>query len=170
MAVSKHTSSAVARFLLAGMWGILCAMILAAPILASQNCDKAASVFYLSFSSFCHQIQERSFSISGHSLAVCHRCFGIYLGFFIGSLIHADLFYRSLRSRRICILAAGIPMMFDVFLSYTGIWSGTGISRFLTGLLFGSLISPLLVRGLSELLYERRMIGVLASHLKKGFS
>jgi uncharacterized membrane protein len=161
-----------ARRLLAVTWGFLCAMILAAPILSSHSCCATASVLYLSFSFICHQIPERSFIISGHSLAVCHRCFGIYLGLFLGSLIKNRIIHRSQQARRLCVLIAIIPMLLDALLPFIGLWSSTGISRFFTGLLFGSLISYLLVCGVAEFLNEapwRRFI-VDDSHLKEGIS
>jgi len=162
----------MARFLLAATWGALCVMIVAAPILSSHSYTKASAFFYVSFSFFCHQIQERSFSLCGHALAVCHRCSGIYLGFFLGSFVDAGFLLRFLRSRRISVLAATIPMLFDIVFSQTGFWPGAGMIRFLTGLLFGILISPLLVRGLTELLSEspRRVIAVCNSHQRKGYS
>jgi uncharacterized membrane protein len=145
-------------------------MILAAPILAAHSCRKAASVFYVSFACVCHQIPERSFALSGHSLAVCHRCFGIYLGLFLGSLIENRFIHQSLRLRRLYVLSASIPMLLDALVPYSGLWCSTSISRFCTGLLFGSMISCLLVHGVAELLNEapwRRFV-VDDSHLKEG--
>jgi uncharacterized membrane protein len=167
---SPHINSA--RKLLAVTWGLLCVMILAAPILLSHSCCKTASVLYLSFSFICHQIPERSFMISGHSFAVCHRCFGIYLGLFLGSLIENRFIHRSQQARRFYVLASIIPMLLDAVLPFTGLWSSTGISRFFTGLLFGSLISYLLVCGVAEILNEapwRRFV-VDDLHLKEGLS
>jgi uncharacterized membrane protein len=161
-----------ARLLLAGVWGLICAMILAAPIFASHSYHRVASVLYLSFAWTCHQIPERSFSLEGHSLAVCHRCFGIYLGLFLGSLVENRFVRLSLSIRRFCVLSASAPILLDALLPYTGIWSGTSVSRFGTGLLFGSIISYLLVCGVSELLREapRRRFAADDSHFKEGFS
>jgi uncharacterized membrane protein len=88
----------------------------------------------------------------GHPLAVCHRCFGLYLGLFFGSFIHIPFLYRSLSSRRLCIASACLPALLDIFLSRCGIWQSTGISRFLTGLVLGCSISPLLEQGMAEFL------------------
>jgi uncharacterized membrane protein len=157
MHVSDDANSLSARALLAAIWGIVCAMILSAPILLSHSCIETGSGLYLCFSRFCHQIPERSFFILGYPLAVCHRCFGIYLGFFFGSFIDYPLFYRSPQARRIWVLAAGTPLLFDVLMTYAGLWRSTGIRRFATGLFLGCLISPLLVRGISEFLSTLRI-------------
>jgi len=172
MFLSIHLASVFARIMLAGAWGIFCTMILATPILLAYSWREAASVLYLSFSSICHQIPDRSFLVLGYSLPVCHRCSGIYLGLFLGSLIENRFVHRSPRARRVWILAACIPMLFDVVLSYSGLWLGTGLTRFFTGLCFGSLISTLLVRGVTEVLmdapWRRRAIDY--STFKKGYS
>ena len=143
-----------ARIILAGLWGMICSLAIAAPILLSNSSNTAASFIYLLFSRICHQIPERSFQLFGHPMAVCHRCLGIYIGLFLGSLIKNRFFHRSPQIRRVWIMAAVAPMLLDFCLSFSGLWHSAGIIRFSTGLVFGSLISSLLVRGVSELLHE----------------
>jgi uncharacterized membrane protein len=140
------------------------------PILLAHSCHKSASLLHFSFSYICHQIPDRSFFLLGYSLPVCHRCSGIYLGLFLGSLIEIRLAHHSPRARRIFVLAACIPMLVDGLLSYSGLWPGTGLGRFFTGFWFGSLISTLLVRGVVELLTQapRRRMAAGCSLLKKG--
>jgi uncharacterized membrane protein len=159
-----------ARALLAGVWGILCLSAIAAPVLAAHAHHSAAAVFYLIFSRVCHQIPERSFMVSAYALAVCHRCAGIYLGLFLGALAGNLFIHRSPRTRRIWVLAAIIPLWLDALLPYTGLWSSTDISRFLTGMLFGVIASSLLVRGLTELLQEVswRRFSIRDPHFKGG--
>jgi uncharacterized membrane protein len=154
MYISTRSSLNSARATLALTFGIICCLTLAAPVLLAHSCRTAASVLYLSFSCICHQIPERSFIISGHPLAVCHRCFGIYIGLFLGSFIENRFIQEFPRARRVWVLAAAIPLLLDVFLSCIGLRTNTCLTRFLTGLLFGNLISPLLVRGVAEFLSE----------------
>jgi uncharacterized membrane protein len=45
-------------------------------------------IYYLLFSIICHQKPERSYFIWGYQMPVCIRCFGIYLGLFIGIIIY----------------------------------------------------------------------------------
>jgi uncharacterized membrane protein len=135
-------------------WGVLCALILAPPVLASSGCPAAAALFYFFFSPVCHQMPERSFALLGLPLAVCHRCCGIYLGLFLGSLLKNPWMHRSPAARRGWVLAAMVPLVLDALLPYSGLWVNTSISRFATGLLFGILIASLLVRGIEEFLNE----------------
>jgi uncharacterized membrane protein len=152
MQASAIINSFSARALLACVWGSVCLLILAAPILLARSCVGTASILYVTFAHFCHQIPDRSFFLLGHPLAVCHRCFGLYLGFFFGSLIHIPFLYRSLLSRRLCVASACLPVLLDVILTRCGLWQSTGISRFFMGLFLGYLLSPLLAQGMAELL------------------
>jgi uncharacterized membrane protein len=152
MSFSTGFHSSPARAMLAGTWGVVCALTLAAPILAAHSWHRAAALLYLSYASVCHQIPERSFSFCGYPLAVCHRCSGIYLGLFLGSLAGNPDMPRSPQTRRLRVLAAITPLLLDVLLPRIGLWVSTTPSRFLTGLILGTLISSLLLRGLAEFL------------------
>ncbi len=165
------SNSCSARAVLAMTLGIICGLILAAPVLALHSWHRAAAILYLSFSPFCHQIPERSFLLFGHSLAVCHRCSGIYLGLLLGSLFNHAM-HRSTQARRFWVFCAIAPMAIDVLAPAAGIWSNTSFTRFSTGLLFGILTSRLLVRGLSEFAQEaaRQWPTLHNSILKGGLS
>ena len=58
-------------------------MVVAAPLSAASN-GWGAPLLYEIFARVCHQIADRSFHLHGHPLAVCHRCFGFYVGFTLG--------------------------------------------------------------------------------------
>jgi uncharacterized membrane protein len=165
---SNDGNSILPRALLASAWGLLGILIFAAPLLLSLSFSRPASVLYFSFSFFCHQIPDRSFILFGHPLAVCHRCLGLYIGLFLGSLGPSHYFHRSPRARRRWILTAAILLMLDALLPFAGLWTSTGLSRFSTGLFLGYLISLLLARGAVEFLNEvpRRSLSIGDSHLK----
>ena len=154
MLLPRLSTSLSMRAMLSCTWGILSALILATPILLSFAHHKSASVFYLSFSFFCHQNPDRSFFLAGYPLPVCHRCLGIYFGLCIGSLIGFRFLPQASRFCRLYIAAAAIPILLDVAMSSLGFWSGTGSVRFLTGLWFGCLISIFLLCGANELLVD----------------
>jgi uncharacterized membrane protein len=147
-------ASEMARFALILFWGAVCGSTLIAPVLAAHSHDIAAGFIYLCFSPVCHQIPDRCYRLSGHTLAVCHRCFGIYLGLLLGSLAPQRYFsyFLSHRRRRCWAIACAVPLILDALLPWTGFWTSTAASRFSTGLLFGLMVSSLLVRGLAELL------------------
>jgi uncharacterized membrane protein len=137
------------RLLIAAFWISLCLLIVGAPVLAEETHFTGSSVIYYLFSSFCHQIPERSFSIAGFPFAVCHRCFGIYLGLALGSLIPVSI--HSPAARRTWIAAATVPLMIDVVFPYTGLWDSAPAGRFLTGLVFGTMLATFFVQGILEL-------------------
>jgi uncharacterized membrane protein len=143
-----------ARPLLTVIWGAVCALILAAPILAAHFCYASTAACYLFFAPICHQIPSRSFSLYGYPFAVCHRCSGIYLGLFIGSFFLYQQIHRHPKARRIWIIAASLPLISDALLQYAGLWSGNAYSRFSTGLLFGVMLSSILSRGIAEVLAQ----------------
>jgi uncharacterized membrane protein len=146
------------RMLMIGLSGGLCLLILAPAFLAAHSCFTPAAFAYIFFSPVCHQIPERSFYLWGHPLAVCQRCSGIYFGLLLALLLPLDkcLRFCSPLRRRICVLCMSAPIMLDALLPYLGIWSSTYISRFVTGLFFGSLSAVLLSRALSEFVAEAR--------------
>lgn len=89
-----------------------------------------AEILYLAFAPVCHQLPERSFFCFAEPFAVCHRCFGLYLGFTVGLLAMPWLDRLReflLRYPRMVILTA-VPMAIDVFLL-----PNTPLTRFLSG-------------------------------------
>lgn len=104
-------------------------LIFAAPY-SRQSGWPGSGLVYLFFHQICHQLPERSFSLFGHPLAVCHRCLGIYFGFATGLLfvgVRLGL-WRALERQPRLLMLFWIPMLLDVFLLPNVWWS-----RFLTG-------------------------------------
>jgi uncharacterized membrane protein len=172
MELRTRSNQARARAIAAGACSALCALVLAAPMLASSGYHGTAAAVYFCFSRICHQIPTRSFSLLGYSLAVCHRCSGIYLGFFIGTFINIPWIHRSPCARRNWTLTAILPLAADFLIPYSGLWTNTCVSRFATGLIFGVVVSSLFVRGLAEFLDEApwNRLAISNSHLKGGLS
>lgn len=167
-----RTIPASTRTAMACAAGAVCALAAAAPLLASHSLDGSASILYLLFSPFCHQIPERCFALWGCPLAVCHRCSGIYAGLLLGTLLARSWALAGPRMRRCTALCAVLPMLFDFFAPYAGLWTSTASTRFSTGLLFGILVTTLIARGLSELAQEApwRQLTMHFSQIKGGIS
>jgi len=98
----------------------------------------------------CHQLPSRTLSAGGRLLPVCARDMGIYAGIFISALFLMAL--RRLRAQKppgvvptVVMCALMLPMVFDGFLSYTGVIETNNVARLFTGLLFGLPIPFLLV-------------------------
>jgi uncharacterized membrane protein len=162
MKIKDEPGSPSARPLLIIVWGSLCALVIAAPGLHRIS-HAAPAVIYFFFSFICHQIPDRSFAIWGYPVAVCHRCTGIYFGLFLGSLFENRLPDRSPLIRRAWVLAATVPMLLDALLPFARVWTSSSLTRLLTGFVFGSIVSALFARGITELLVEIRGTGLSPS-------
>ena len=110
------------------------------PTLTPYVTPDVRSLIMHGFSTVCHQFADRSPHLEGVQLAVCHRCYGIYLG-----LPAAALFYLGLRRVDGYLGPAGrwilplslIPLSVDWILDVIGWWSNTPVSRLITGGIFG---------------------------------
>lgn len=140
-----------ARIILSLALGLLCAFACGAPFLW-RFFPIAAALDHLFFSPLCHQIPERSFTVAGFAFAVCHRCTGIYIGLFAGSLLPESLIDHFVRSRRPWIVAASLLLLLDVLAPIAGLWPNTPATRSSTGLLFGLVVAALTARGITEFL------------------
>lgn len=145
----KETTFTHIRLIVASVWMALCLLAAGAPFLAHLGQYAPSSAIYLVFSNVCHQMPERSFSLLGFPFAICHRCFGIYLGLVIGSLV--PVAFSTPEKRRIWIAAASLPLLIDTALPFTGIGNNVPCSRLLTGLLFGIMLASFFVQGIMEL-------------------
>ncbi|MEZ4698851.1 MAG: DUF2085 domain-containing protein [Rhodothermales bacterium] len=106
------------------------------------------------FSSVCHQLPDRTFHVHGVSLAVCHRCLGVYAGLALALCLWPALRHAAdrIERRALVLLAAGIlPLGIDWGLGFLSIWENTPFSRTTTGLLFGIAAGLLLARALDQL-------------------
>jgi len=140
------------------LWICVCIAFLAAPLLQASGLKWAAALLYALFSPVCHQIPARSFAIFGHPWAVCHRCSGIYFGLLLGSLVPFawNSILQSPRLRRLWVICGVAPLLIDAMLQFSGIWANTPVSRCLTGLLFGAMLSSLVLPALAELSEDAR--------------
>jgi uncharacterized membrane protein len=172
MPISHGTDSARAFLLV--LWGAACTLIIAAPLLMAVSRPTLASAIYLLFSPVCHQQPDRTFTLFGFALAVCHRCFGIYFGLLAGCLTPSRILanLRTPSLRRAVVLAAGAPLLLDALLPLTGFWSNTAATRFLTGMLFGVMTSGLLVAAFAEIFSNlcSRQISLSPTNAKGGVS
>jgi len=152
------------KIFMIGFCGLLCLLILSPPFLATHSYSASAALIYLLFSPICHQLPERSFHFFGYPLAVCHRCTGIYFGLFLGMLLPAGKSpqFGSPLSRRLFVFCICIPMLLDVSLPSLGIWNGTPLTRFATGLIFGSSSAFLLALAFSEFTAENSLNSFLS--------
>lgn len=145
---------------LVGVWLIIaggsllvCAAIIGAPLALSAGHLFWALPIYRAFSLVCHQIPERSFFIAGHPFAVCARCFGLYAGFTLATVLYPLV--HSLKKTdappRKWLFIAAVPLGIDYALGVFGIWNNTHSSRFITGALLGAVAVFYVMPGLLDL-------------------
>jgi len=105
------------------------------------------------FGYLCHQISERSFHVAGEQMAVCSRCFGVYLGILVGFALYP--LFRNVENteppRRFWLLVAIIPAAVDWSLTVFGVWENTLWSRLVTGLILGGACSVFIVPAVVEI-------------------
>ena len=105
------------------------------------------------FAPVCHQVAERSFHVDGVAFAACHRCYGVYLGLFLGPVLYLGLRRwerRYMRHSRAFVALGLLPMAIDWSLYFVPILENTPVSRTLTGVVFGLTAAVLVTQALAS--------------------
>jgi len=135
---------------------LLLATIFLAPFLISRL-PIVSDLLYALFSPLCHQNPSRCFLLFGHPLAVCTRCLGIYAGFFLGTCLYP--LYRDLQSqslpRKEVLIALSMPLFIDAAGNLILLWMTNEWIRFLTGILWGSILPFFLIPGLMDMVLNK---------------
>ena len=112
-----------------------------APILAHyQHYDLSAKLTSL-FIYSCHQQPDRSFWLMGYPVALCCRCYGVYLATMIASIF---AIFNKLKINKYLIIILVLISAIDLYINYgMGIRThNTGnIVRFIVGIIMGLLIT-----------------------------
>ncbi len=134
------------------------AAIFLAPGLAARGRTGASRLLYALFSPVCHQIPERCFVFQGHPLAVCGRCLGVYVGFAAGLVLYPLIrgFSRLVLPPARLFLLSVLPLAVDGLAGALGLWASPIAVRFVTGLVWGSVLPFYFVTGLGDLAVTRR--------------
>lgn len=129
-----------------------CAAFLLVPVLKSGGAGSHIIGYLVRqlFAPVCHQNPMRSFYLIGEPLAVCARCSGIYLGFWLGVVAYPFRF--GLQSTtvisRVVLMLALVPMVLDVFVEWVGFFASPRWVHGLTGLIAGIVVAFVIVPGL----------------------
>lgn len=129
------------------------AMVVVAAALPPFVGESTGAALMAGFRAVCHQFAERTPHIDGVSLALCHRCFGIFGGLASGALLY--LVRPGLSEpayRRAAPLATVV--LFVIAADWTAgfLWdANTPVSRFVSALPFGLWAGLLLGRAAAEL-------------------
>lgn len=131
--------------------------IMLAPYLRSRASPWAGLVYSI-YSPVCHQVADRSLFCFGQPLAVCARCTGIYLGFWLGLALYPILrgWRRiSLPSAR-AFLIVSAPIVLDTAANFLRFWKTTTAVRLATGVLWGTILPFYFVVGMADLFLSRQ--------------
>jgi len=105
------------------------------------------------YSNVCHQESAKCILIVSATMLVCARCTGIYFGALSAGLL--GLFYAiPLLSSRVLMISI-LPLLVDVFLTFSGVYTYSQLAAFTTGLIFGSVLYLFLLNEL-EYLFSRK--------------
>lgn len=133
----------------AGMVAVVAALTALAALGGGLGEPVAAALAH-GFSFVCHQIAERSFTVAGHTMLLCHRCFGVLIGFLGGTALFAAAYRfddRLWKYSRTLIVISLIPMGLDWGLDAVGVLGNTPVSRLATGAIFGMVAVYFVARG-----------------------
>ena len=129
-------------------------LILAAPVLWIP----IAGVVYLAGALICHQLPDRSFHLHGAQLPVCARCFGLYFGAALGSVIAATTIAGGALATRktawIATAVAAVPTAVTFLLEWGIGWPVSNITRALAAVPLGCAVAFGVVSALPTLHYE----------------
>lgn len=114
----------------------LAAMPFIIPFISSQGYTTFANWLHMSFGLMCHQMPERSFTLFGEQMALCHRMTAIYVASFVGGIGYAFVRNRlpPLSFKAMAIMAT--PMAIDGFTQLFGLRESVWELRLITGSLF----------------------------------
>ena len=135
----------------------LAGLIVLAPWARAHRHEALGAAIYTGFAAACHQMPERAFYAWGLPMAVCARCFGLYVGAAAGAACYPLLrkLARREASARAWLLAAALPTSVDFALGFFGVWENTHWSRFLTALPLGAAAAFYVVPGAVDLALAR---------------
>ena len=128
------------------------AAVFAAPYLKSQS-SAYGNLIYAVFSLTCHQIPSRCLTLYGNPLAVCTRCLGIYLGFFLGTSLFPvvrGLSSESLPKAKILILMS-FPIVIDFAANVVSLWASPHVLRLATGMIWGAILPFYFIPGITDI-------------------
>lgn len=146
--------------------------IILAPILFWLNDPTAnaiGSAIMLVYKVTCHQMPSRSLFVCDHQMAVCSRCFAIYISFLFGGILFS--FIRTKLkpwSLKYYILFC-IPMAVDGLTQLVGLRESDTTLRVITGAIFG-LASALYVFPYFQMMFateEKDMERILKKEAEK---
>jgi uncharacterized membrane protein len=136
------------------------AAVFTAPYLKSQS-SVFGNLIYAIFSPTCHQIPSRCLTLYGNPLAVCTRCLGIYIGFFLGTSLFpvlGQLSSEALPKAKLLILMS-LPIVIDTASNVVSLWASPHWLRLATGLIWGAILPFYFIPGITDVFKKVELSG-----------
>lgn len=140
------TIGALVASMIAGLIAVAAA---AAPIVQSTLGYPAGEEIYAVLASICHQYPTRSFWLLERPMAICARCFSMYISFcivIIMSITSQRVFVHLSQIPTVVILALMTPLVLDGAMQGLAFYESVNLARLTTGILFGVGIGALFLR------------------------
>jgi uncharacterized membrane protein len=102
-----------------------------APLFQEYRIYEVSEPLYKFGGFVCHQLPTKCIWLFNRPMGLCGRCFGIYTGVFLVSLV---LLVKNLTISTSRVALFMIPMSIDIGAKILG-WHGTRVTSFLTGFL-----------------------------------
>lgn len=104
----------------------------------------------------CHQQPTKSFWILGYPMALCARCFGVYLGTCTGCI--KEIFFENKIFWKINLLLFVIALV-DLFINYILKFNTGLLPRFFSGMFIG-MIFPVMISWIGNLIKKGKVKNV----------
>lgn len=154
----KNNKTYLLLIIIVFLWNLL---IILPPLL--KTLLPGLSIFlYSVFNHICHQFDSRSLHIFGEKLGVCARCWGIYFGFFVGTLLYTPKNINNQSFSKYIFLVASIPILIDISLDISSIHESNLTTKVVSGFIFGSIVASKILITLNE-----AIIGLINKRRKK---
>lgn len=110
---------------------ILVLSSMTAPLFQEYRIYRLSALLYQFERNICHQLPTRCIWLFNRPMGLCARCFGIYTGIFLFTLL---ILSYNFYIKTIWILLLIIPISIDIGAKTWG-WHGTRLTSFFTGIL-----------------------------------
>lgn len=101
-------------WLLNGLLALYAGLPLLSPWLRSVGFESVGVAIYRMYRQFCHQLPERTFTLSSFPVCYCHRCTALYTSLLLMSLVYTvGRWQTTIRLRWALLLT--LPMVIDGF-------------------------------------------------------
>lgn len=112
-----------------------------APVMAHYGHYELSAKLTSMFMYSCHQQPDRTFWFLGYPMALCCRCYGVYIGTAISSIF---AIYNKLKINKYLVMLFVLISGIDIYINYgmgIRVHNTGNVTRFIVGIMMGLLIT-----------------------------